>query len=155
MKDAIIQEVKYTSQRDKVGMTIRRWDAQGGHWRLQALFALMVEALKRDSKCEPIFPLIYLICSNNEIAYEGLFSEWQQFIDHLEAMDIMDAPAERSIIDGKLLSKELGGAKPGVWMRPALEVVMEWQLRNPGITDYKDAVEEVRKRSEELKIPKP
>lgn len=138
LKDAIIQEVEYTSQRDKVGMTIRRWDAQGGHWRLQALFALMVEALKRDSK-----------------SYEGLFSEWQQFIDHLEAMDIMDAPAERSIIDGKLLSKELGGAKPGVWMRPALEVVMEWQLRNPGITDYKDAVEEVRKRSEELKIPKP
>lgn len=93
--------------------------------------------------------------ANISSAYEGLFSEWQLFIDHLEAMDVMDAPAERSIIDGKLLSKELGGIKPGVWMRPALEVVMEWQLRNPGVTDYKEAVEEVRKRSEELKIPKP
>jgi tRNA nucleotidyltransferase (CCA-adding enzyme) len=31
-------------ERDKVGMAIRRWDHQGGHWRLQVLNALMVEA---------------------------------------------------------------------------------------------------------------
>ncbi|KAL2070394.1 hypothetical protein VTL71DRAFT_13420 [Oculimacula yallundae] len=138
LKDAIVQKADGISRRDTVGMTIRKWDAQGGHWRLQALFALLVEALKRDST-----------------SYEALFTEWQQFIDHLENMDIMDAPAERSIIDGKMLQKELGGIKPGVWMRPALDVVMEWQLRNPGVTNYEGALEEVRKRSEELKIPKP
>lgn len=50
LKEAIRRKDTYTNKRDTVGMTIRRWDAQGGHWRLQALFAILVEALKRDSK---------------------------------------------------------------------------------------------------------
>ena len=31
--------------RDRFGMEIRLWDARGGHWRLQVLFALLVEAM--------------------------------------------------------------------------------------------------------------
>ena len=69
-------------------------------------------------------------------------------------MEIMDAAAEKSIIDGTSLAKALGGVKPGVWMKPALDVVMEWQLRNPGNTDPAGAIEEVKKRAQELKIPK-
>jgi hypothetical protein len=65
----------------------------------------------------------------------------------------MDAPSIKSIIDGKQLSKELGGLKPGIWVGPALRVCMEWQLRNPGVDNYEGAVEEVRRRAEELKIP--
>jgi hypothetical protein len=30
---------------------------------------------------------------------------------------------------------------------------MEWQLRNPGVEDAAGAIEQVKKRSEELKIP--
>ncbi|KAF8849141.1 poly A polymerase C-terminal region-like protein [Acephala macrosclerotiorum] len=138
LKDDIRRKELYVNERDTIGMTIRRWDAQGGHWRLQTLFALLVEALKR----------------NDPKVYEQLFSEWQEFIDHLESMEIMDAAAEKSIIDGTSLSKALGGIKPGVWMKPALDVVMEWQLRNPGVKDPAGAIEEVKQRSEELKIPK-
>ena len=82
-----------------------------------------------------------------------MFTEWQNFIDHLDALEIMDAPSEKSIIDGTNLSKALGGIKPGQWMKPALEAVMAWQLRNPGVKDPAGAIEEVKKRSEELKIP--
>jgi len=66
----------------------------------------------------------------------------------------MNAPSLKSIIDGTQLSNALGGLKPGVWMRPALGVCMEWQLRNPGVTDPGGAIEEVRRRHVELKIPK-
>ncbi|KAJ5042351.1 uncharacterized protein L3040_004902 [Drepanopeziza brunnea f. sp. 'multigermtubi'] len=138
LKNAIKRKDVRSSQRDTVGMTIRRWDAQGGHWRLQALFAILVDAFNQAST-----------------SYGTLFSEWQEFIDHLEGMDIMDAAGEKSIIDGKVLCKELGGIKPGIWMRPALDVVMEWQLRNQGVKDYAGAIEEVKKRREELKIPAP
>lgn len=65
----------------------------------------------------------------------------------------MDAPAEKSIIDGTSLSKALGGVKPGMWMKPTLEVIMAWQLRNPGVKDPAGAIEEVESRREELKIP--
>lgn len=153
LKNAITRKDAYTSERGVVGMTIRKWDAQGGHWRLQALFALLVEVFNRADPKGAFVRASRLICANYMAGFEKLFREWQEFIDHLESMDIMDAPAEKSIIDGKVLSKELGGIKPGIWMRPSLEVVMEWQLRNPGVTDYTGAVEEVKSRSAELKIP--
>jgi tRNA nucleotidyltransferase (CCA-adding enzyme) len=38
-------------------------------------------------------------------------------------------------------------------MKPALDVCMEWQLRNPGVTDAAGAIDEVRERRDELKIP--
>lgn len=62
LKDAIVEKKEYTSKRDTVGMTIRRWDAQGGHWRLQAFFALLVEVLKRDSKCKTLPTTKYVPC---------------------------------------------------------------------------------------------
>lgn len=50
LKDDIKRnEEAYIHKRDTVGMSIRRWDSQGGHWRLQALFALLVEAMDHDS----------------------------------------------------------------------------------------------------------
>jgi tRNA nucleotidyltransferase (CCA-adding enzyme) len=85
---------------------------------------------------------------------DELLAEWQVFIDHLESMEIMDAPNEKPIMTGTQLSKELGGVQPGIWMKPALDVVMAWQLRNPGKKgEWAEAVEEVRRRSVELKIP--
>jgi tRNA nucleotidyltransferase (CCA-adding enzyme) len=51
LKDAVKRNDAYTKERDTIGMTIRGWDAQGGHWRLQALFALLVEAMY---ECKPI-----------------------------------------------------------------------------------------------------
>ncbi len=87
------------------------------------------------------------------VGYEKIFAQWQAFIDHLEKMDLMDAPSIKPIIDGKKLAKVLGEPKMGEWMREALLVCMEWQLRNPGVADAQGAVEEVIKRREELKIP--
>lgn len=49
----------------------------------------------------------------------------------------------KPLIDGKQLAKALS-TPPGPWMKDALDVVMAWQLRNPGITDPSVAVEEVR-----------
>lgn len=48
LKDAINRSDPFTKERDTVGMSIRGWDAQGGHWRLQALFALLVEAMSQS-----------------------------------------------------------------------------------------------------------
>jgi len=64
----------------------------------------------------------------------------------------MDSPSIKSIIDGKQLSKELG-ARPGMWMKPALDVCMAWQLRNPDASGYEGAVAEVKSRKDELNIP--
>jgi hypothetical protein len=156
LKNAIKQKETYTNERDTVGMSIRGWDTQGGHWRLQALFAILVEAMKRNySKGKSSLNAVLLSsCGLHETGFGELFSEWQTFIDHLESMELMDAPSEKPIMTGTELSKELGGIKPGVWMKSALDVVMAWQLRNPDKKkDWTGAVEEVKKRSKELNIP--
>ncbi|PBP16827.1 poly A polymerase head domain-containing protein [Diplocarpon rosae] len=138
LKDAIRRKDKYTNDSATVGMTIRRWNSQGGYWRLQALFAILVDALNSDKG-----------------SFDSIVSEWAEFITHLNRMQVMDAPSFKSIIDGKELCKELGGIKPGAWMKPALDMVMEWQLRNPGVQDYQEVIEGLKRRSEELKIPMP
>jgi hypothetical protein len=40
-----------------------------------------------------------------------------------------------------------------MWMKPALEICIEWQLRNPGSEDKEAAINEVRMRRDGLKIP--
>ena len=86
-------------------------------------------------------------------AFGGLFSEWQLFIDHLTDMDVMDAPSVKLLVNGDELKAALGGIKPGMWMKPALNVCMEWQLRNPGSEDKVAAMNEVIMKRKELKIP--
>jgi tRNA nucleotidyltransferase (CCA-adding enzyme) len=75
------------------------------------------------------------------------------FIDHLEGMDLMNAPSIPPKVNGVQLMKALEIKKAGAWMKPALDVCMEWQLRNPDIEDTDGAIEEVKKRKVELKIP--
>jgi tRNA nucleotidyltransferase (CCA-adding enzyme) len=86
------------------------------------------------------------------LASEALFSGWQQFLDHLEEMEVLDAPSWRRLIDGTQLAKALD-AKPGKWMAAALDVCMAWQFRNPNATDPAEAVKEVKRSADELRIP--
>lgn len=77
---------------------------------------------------------------------------WQRFLDHLGEMEVLDAPSWRRLIDGTQLAKALD-IKPGKWMGAALDVCIAWQFRNPKATDPAGAVEEVKRRADELGIP--
>ena len=52
---------------------------------------------------------------------------------------------------GNQLSKALG-VKSGPWMKKALDITMEWQLRNADQTDTAGAIAEVIARKQELGI---
>lgn len=136
LKDAVRDKAPYLQERDRFGMAIRSWDSRSGHWRLQVLYAILFDVMMRTP----------------QISREEVLLEWQAFLDHLEDLDVMDAPSIKRLLDGTQLAKALG-VKPGKWMAKALDVVMEWQLRHKGVTDPAGAVEEVRSRREELQIP--
>jgi tRNA nucleotidyltransferase (CCA-adding enzyme) len=55
LRDAILKKETWTNERDKVGMSIRKWDSQGGHWRLHVLFALLVETFNGASSTGTCF----------------------------------------------------------------------------------------------------
>jgi tRNA nucleotidyltransferase (CCA-adding enzyme) len=141
LKNAVTLERPFINDRDIVGMNIRKWDADGGNWRIQALFALLVEAMSHST--------------SSGAGIDALLSGWQALIDHLEKMDIMDAPLEKPLINGKILMREINAAR-GPWIKAALDICMAWQLRNPdsrGPESVKAAISEVKKRSKELDIP--
>ncbi|ROT41784.1 tRNA nucleotidyltransferase [Sodiomyces alkalinus F11] len=123
-------EAKRNPQRDTIGMAIRKWDARESHWRLQALYTILVDVMNRVDAV-----------AANEI--DGLLSEWQMFLDYLEDEDLMDVTSLARLVDGKMIARELR-VKPGEWVGRALDVCLSWQLRNPGFTDPKGAIEETR-----------
>ncbi|KAI0450870.1 hypothetical protein F5B21DRAFT_409234 [Xylaria acuta] len=141
LKTAVVQKAAYVNERDKFGMAIRHWDAKGGYWRLQVLFSLLVEAMQRWE--------VGNTCSTNN---DDFLAEWQLFLEHLQVLDVLDAPLLKRIIDGNQLAKALD-VKPGKWMAGALEVCVAWQLCHPDATDPAGAVEEVNSRRQELGIP--
>jgi hypothetical protein len=139
LRDVVRDKREGMNERGHFGMTIRDWDARGGNWRLQVLFAILVDVADR------------VATSKDGSTRETVLAEWQLFLDHLVELDVMDAPTIKRLVDGKLLSKELE-VRPGRWMGAALDVALVWQLRNPGVTDPAGAVGEVRKRRDELGI---
>ena len=155
LKKAVNDGEPHIRERDRVGMAIRRWDAQGGSWKLQVMNALLVEAMETlqaweepqvSNKSSPKEPL-GIVLEEQQRFLQG----WQNFLDHLIELDVFDAPSLKRLLDGRALARALG-TNPGKWTGQALDICMEWQLRNPGNTDPAGAIEEVRKRRNEFGI---
>ncbi|ORY59486.1 uncharacterized protein BCR38DRAFT_488520 [Pseudomassariella vexata] len=139
LKTAVVQKHPSIHERHRFGMAIRKWEANGGHWRLQVLSALLVEAIG----LEP---------NEKQRVDEKFLDEWQSFLYHMQELDVMDAPSLKRLIDGTQLAKALD-VRPGRWMTAALDVCVAWQLQNPNATEASGAIEEVRRRRDELGIP--
>ena len=142
-----------TRERDRMGMAIRRWDSRGGSWKLQTLNAMLVEGMEHlEQWVQPIDDIgVTSAAAISEAlkAQRDFVQGWQGFLDHLIEIDVFNAPSLRKLLDGKSLAARLG-VRPGKWTGQALDICMEWQLRNPAETDPAGAVEEVRARRNEI-----
>lgn len=58
-KSAVVNNEPWTKERDKLGMAIRRWDSSGGHWELQAMLAILVEAMRSQTSGGEILQLYH------------------------------------------------------------------------------------------------
>jgi hypothetical protein len=153
------KEETFIHERDTLGMMIRKWDSVGGQWKVQVLFALLVDVFDEAGHVLGMYnscPITY--SPDRSLDRNPAFARWQQLIDHLESMDLMDVISTKSILDGKRLQKELN-ASPGPWLKDALDICMAWQLRNPQLAEEDpekarcEAIEEVKQRREKLRIP--
>lgn len=133
VKGAIAETEPWVFERDTLGMKIRKW---GPNWKLHVLFAILVESMK--------VPAVDRLT---------LSVNWQRFMDHVEDLDLMEVATEKLPLTGTVLSQALGKPKAGEWMKKALNVCMEWRLRNPDSKNIDEAIEEVKKKREELGIP--
>lgn len=72
-------------------------------------------------------------------------------MSYIEWVDLLDVTSMKPMLDGKQLCKVLG-EKPGPWMKPALDILLQYQLRNPEETEAGEAIEEVRRERKRLKV---
>ncbi|KAL1841847.1 hypothetical protein VTJ49DRAFT_6524 [Mycothermus thermophilus] len=138
LRDVVRERREGVDARDRFGMAIREWDSRGFMWRLQVLYAILVDVAERVPAGGGTEPVL---------------AEWQKFLDHLVDLDVMNAPSMKRLVDGNMLTKALG-VRGGMWTKGALDVALAWQLRNPGVEDPAGAIEEVRRRRDELGIPR-
>ena len=72
-----------------------------------------------------------------------IFKEYADWMCALKSLDLLDIDKLVPLVRGDQLCQALGGIKSGAWLKPALDIAMEWQLRNPKETDPSGGVAEV------------
>lgn len=80
---------------------------------------------------------------------QGLRVDYASWLSQIHELGLQDAFLLKPIVKGKMLAQALG-VPNGPWTTKALEMVVQWQLRNPDETDSTDAVREVVSRKREL-----
>ncbi|KAK5105782.1 hypothetical protein LTR62_002162 [Meristemomyces frigidus] len=133
------------SSRDILGMAIRRW---GPSWRSQVMYSCLVEVVENQDSVDGK--------PNNPVTQDYnidlplvIGRKYTAFTEHLQTIDLLSVTTLKPLLDGKALAKTLN-TPPGPWMKEALDVVMAWQLRHPGVTDPSEAIEEVKRKRGEL-----
>ncbi|KAG8527456.1 uncharacterized protein KY384_007608 [Bacidia gigantensis] len=123
-----------TNLRVSQGQAIRRW---GGQWRACVIFSLMTECSELPSDQD----------------VQLLLRQYAAWLEKLQTLDLLDVDQLKPLASGDQIAAVFPRAKKGSWMKKALDIVVEWQLRNPGATDVEQAIEEVKHRARELFPP--
>ncbi|PGH03326.1 hypothetical protein AJ79_07404 [Helicocarpus griseus UAMH5409] len=104
----------------------------GQDWRSCFVLAMVLEAMQGQEA-------------------DQVFGEYEKLLAYIERSDLLDAVALRPLINGRDIMNGLG-VKTGPWMGKAVEMVMEWQLRNPQETSKEAAMNEIIRRKDELDL---
>ncbi|KAI9756045.1 MAG: phosphatidylinositol-3,5-bisphosphate 5-phosphatase [Chaenotheca gracillima] len=128
LKENILKQKEDSPQpisRDQLGMSLRRW---GPNWRYCIISGLLLE-VQRSRR--------------NDIDLDAHVRAYASLLLLVERFDLLEVTSLKPIVDGKKLTAALD-RQPGSWVKETLEVIIAWQLRNPGSTDEKEAVEAAR-----------
>lgn len=139
MKKVVHSQGEGVNDRAYFGVAMRTWNGHGGKpWRLQVLFAMLDDVMRQTREVADPAPVLTVI-----------LHDWQDFIDHLKKLSLMDVESLKPLVNGKDICESLG-TKPGEWVGSAVAACLAWQLRNPEKTDPAEVLEYVRSRKDEL-----
>ena len=68
--------------------------------------------------------------------------QYHNFMRWIVEQDLLDAHNLKPLVDGRILVKEVGRS-PGPWMKNAVRALLEWQFKNPGMTEPTEGIKEV------------
>ena len=83
------------------------------------------------------------------IGYQVLVGDYALWLSELLSLGLLDVYLLKPLVNGSEISAALG-CKSGPWMKKALDISIEWQLRNPNETEKEACMEEIIRRKTEL-----
>ncbi|EGE81284.1 Poly(A) polymerase [Blastomyces dermatitidis ATCC 18188] len=113
--------------RVKIGLFIRTLSHD---WRLCFVLAMLLEVMRGQEA-------------------DHVFHNYEKLLSYIENTNLLDVCSLRSPINGRDIINALG-VKTGPWMSKAVDMVIEWQLRNPDEASKEAAINEVLRRKDEL-----
>ena len=122
--DLAPKEERVPVARQVHGRALRAW---GSDWRSVIVFALLTEATDLQ----------------DPVDIRSLLGDYADWMNTLSSLDLLDVDKLAPLVKGDQLCKALGNVKSGPWLREALDMAMDWQLRNPEGTDPSGAIAEV------------
>lgn len=141
-----------SSTRELQGQAIRHW---GPHWRSIAIHALLVqlgEFRNESGKSSINLHHCALRWSAENLAdRQMLFRDYALWLLELRRLELLDVYQLKPIVTGDEISAALG-TKSGPWLKRALQICIEWQLRNPDETNKEGCIEEIIGRRNELEL---
>lgn len=75
-------------------------------------------------------------------------NDYLEILKFLEQENLLEVTNLKPLVNGRDMIKALN-SKAGAWLTTALEIAVEWQIRNPGRTDAEGAIEEAIRRKDE------
>ncbi|KAL6719104.1 CCA tRNA nucleotidyltransferase, mitochondrial [Lecanora helva] len=121
-----------TLDRVTQGLAIRSW---GANWRSSIMYAILTQLADHDRAADR----------------QSTLDDYAAWLLDLESSNLLEVDQLKPIVHGDELKKALKMGT-GPWIKKALNMTIEWQLRNPDQTESADAISEVEKRKVELHI---
>ncbi|EZF23281.1 hypothetical protein H112_03996 [Trichophyton rubrum D6] len=81
-------------------------------------------------------------------AAQAVLNDYLEVLKFLEQENLLEVTNLKPLVNGRDMIKALN-SKAGAWLTTALEIAMEWQIRNPDRTDAEGAIEEAIRRKDE------
>ncbi|KAK2745402.1 CCA tRNA nucleotidyltransferase, mitochondrial [Myotisia sp. PD_48] len=126
----------------------------GSDWRpcfIQSMLIQIMEGKERDSG--KLYRWFLYMPPNSKTVPQiltcplvlAVFKNFHNALRFLEQENLLGVVDLRPLINGHTIAKALNKT-PGPWMANAMEIIVEWQIRNPDRTDVNEALEEVKKK---------
>jgi hypothetical protein len=132
--------------RQRVGLSIRSWKKD---WRMVAVMALLQEIMAGAEFSNG--KVAFCAFSTWSLIVEIVIDEYDKFLSYIERESLLNVTELRPIVNGTELSAALG-VGGGKWLSAALEMMIEWQLLHPEITDKEEALDEMKRRRAEFGV---
>ena len=67
------------------------------------------------------------------LARDQLLASYAQWLQRLEHLDLLNVASMKPVVDGRRIKDEFGYPRDGLWLKIALDRVIDWQLQYPDL----------------------